>query len=55
MAGPMLEEMKAAGVQEVFPTDEAIAEWRNYSFENVPKNFPEWSDGLVDRIQEAIK
>lgn len=54
VVGPMLEEMKKEGVQEVYPTDEAIEEWRNYSFENIPAAFPEWSDNLVERIQEAI-
>ena len=54
VVGPMLEEMKKEGVQEVFPTDEAIQEWREYSFANVPAAFPEWSDNLVERIQEAI-
>ncbi|MDO4270773.1 MAG: TRAP transporter substrate-binding protein DctP [Eubacteriales bacterium] len=54
VVGPMLEEMKKDGVEEVFPDDAAIEEWRNYSMENVPKNFPEWSDNLVERIQEAI-
>ncbi|MDY3618484.1 TRAP transporter substrate-binding protein DctP [Agathobaculum sp.] len=54
VVGPMLEEMKKSGVEEVYPDEAAIDEWRNYSMENVPKNFPEWSDNLVERIQEAI-
>ena len=54
VVGPMLEDMINEGVQEVYPTDEAIQEWRDYSFEHVPEAFPEWSDNLVERIQEAI-
>lgn len=54
VVGPMLEEMKKEGVQEVFPTEEAIKEWRDYSFKNVPAAFPEWSENLVGRIQETI-
>ncbi|MGI6182259.1 MAG: DctP family TRAP transporter solute-binding subunit [Agathobaculum sp.] len=54
VVGPMLEEMKKAGVEEVFPDEAALEEWRNYSMENVPKQFPEWREGLIDRINEAI-
>lgn len=51
-----LDKMLDEGVTEVQITDENREEFRQYSLDNVPQIFAdEWTDGLVDRVLEAIE